>query len=59
MRGQGQVQVRPFGGGLYLVVFPPSKLERIFFGDKGTPVFVHARDRRQAIRKALRKIGRK
>ena len=56
MSDKRQVEVQAFGGGLWLVVFPPSKVERIFFGDKGTPVFVHARDRRQAIRKALRKI---
>jgi len=56
---KGQVEVQAFGGGLWLVIFPPSKVERIFFGNVGRPVFVHAKDKKQAVRKALRKIGRK
>lgn len=56
---KGQVEVQAFGGGLYLVIFPPSKVERILFGDTGRPVFVHAKDERRAVRKALRKIGRR
>jgi len=53
---KGQVEVQAFGGGFWLVVFPPSKVERIFFGNMGRPVFVHAKNERQAVRKALRRI---
>jgi len=51
--------VTPLGGGLYIVTFPPTTIERIIFGDKGKPVMVEAKDEKQAVRKALRKLGRR
>ncbi|RLJ07801.1 MAG: hypothetical protein DRP16_02725 [Candidatus Aenigmatarchaeota archaeon] len=47
--------VTPLGGNLYIVSFKPSPIDEILFGGKSKPIFVRARNKQEAIKKALKK----
>ncbi len=52
--------VSPLGGGLFVVTFAPTDLDKIFFGDSGGAVFhVRAKNKEEAIKKAIAMYKRK